>query len=599
MEKLKSKIGLLFLAALTFMLVAGCSGFTGDVTVKTSDKCVLSISVDGYENLSSKSAQRTILPDDYASGHAFQKITLQGKSSRGEVLAETEITFTAGKGSIDLAYDVWELTLTAYDSFDGTVVPVLQGRAYVDLSKGGSEVQFTLKTDSLTTPGAVEVNANYTDTNKLVSRYVIGIYDFLTGEAVGTPVSEDIASPDTTGTAELLIASVAPGTYTLKVELYRKLIDDTYKVIGTYSEIIVVAPGRTTTKTFTIPDIIMKKPAAPEGLTAELVKDSEKDGKYNVLVKWQDKSVNEENFVLTIKSYADKDDTTGTVYKILGAETDLGADKEKFFESDMYVSGSLMNSSETCVIKLPTGKLFDISIQAQNFVGESEECVRETTGTPETGNTLFGTEKINRVMFVYNLDGGVLKTDASTAYTGQSLVEYDIYKGVDLSLKEIEAHDSGNYPTLIKNNHPFTKWVYSESSKPTPALGVTTTDFNNVYVKASYNQTYIISYSIPGFEDLDETLVSAVYGAGNTDCKNGSVIATGNPDITFKVDSTDYDQIKVKIDGTEKGMDNGGANTVVISAKDIATGTHTIEVIAHRSSDDQWYSTVFAITIER
>ena len=47
----------------------------------------------------------------------------------------------------------------------------------------------------------------------------------------------------------------------------------------------------------------MKKPTAPTDLKAYLVNDSEKDEYYNLKLVWEDTSLNEENFVLTIHEY--------------------------------------------------------------------------------------------------------------------------------------------------------------------------------------------------------------------------------------------------------------------------------------------------------
>ena len=105
------------LAAAALMLFAGCSNLGDDATVSGEDgKVVLTIGIDGYQDSVSRSASRTINPETVTDA-AFSKITIKGDSESYDSMAEEDLTFESdGTAEIELTYDVWYLTLTAYNS---------------------------------------------------------------------------------------------------------------------------------------------------------------------------------------------------------------------------------------------------------------------------------------------------------------------------------------------------------------------------------------------------------------------------------------------------------------------------------------------------
>ena len=194
------------------------------------------------------------------------------------------------------------------------------------------------------------------------------------------------------------VSNVKPGRYNFRI--YFKNADGTN--IGTWGDIVVIAPGRTTSDTIPLGDILMKKPKVPTALSAYYLNGSESGNYYNALITWTRDSVhNEEYFELTINDVTSATDT----YKIFTNENVAADKKEIFFESTSRVDGTLAAGSEYCIVKLPIGKKFEISIKAVNFLGASTAKTRDSAtaasaitlanGDPVPANTAYGDEAIN------------------------------------------------------------------------------------------------------------------------------------------------------------------------------------------------------------
>ena len=118
------------MAAAVLVLFAGCSNLSNATVSGTPEKAVIQIGIDNSVDYGTKSA-RTINPVAIASNTApdtFGKITLSGTSEKGYELkdvddnTEVELSFTDGKAKIGLEYDVWYLTMKAYDKTDNTKI---------------------------------------------------------------------------------------------------------------------------------------------------------------------------------------------------------------------------------------------------------------------------------------------------------------------------------------------------------------------------------------------------------------------------------------------------------------------------------------------
>ena len=619
------KISNFFVTLFAFAIMfVGCADLDLNSTYvdnKNSEKAILTIDIKG-DTL----AARTVLPNAWDGAALFYKI--EGKSARGNTLTPTKPTVEGAKLKIALEYDKWELTLTAYKDEECTL-PVLKGYGTGDLTNGASEISFELKPYDITTVGTLNLGGTYTDSEGTVKKYRMALIDYETGEELTTPAAvEGTKSPFAFGTFN----DIAPGTYLFEIRFYNGEEIASAKQIGYYSDLVIVDPGNTTEKTdIAIGDIIMKKPSSPTNLKAFRVENSDDGDYYNVKLTWDDNSTNEENFVLTIREY----DSTGTEidfdavadgiqpYAVLG---------DDFWTRNVRVSGSLLPSNEECVIKLPTGRLFEIEIAAENAVGLSDSddaidgdqpCARvDASSDILAGHEGYdATNKIARTKITYNLDGGTLKF-ASTTYNG-TYTEYKTYEGGNINLITPDTTGDPDYvptddaPSLIKNDQPFQKWVAEDGEGTRAGVDgddatkvIATIGFANLVVTANYNATYIINYTIPGHEDLAENRVTATSDAG--DCINGTVdVEAGNKDIEFTLTATEtdkptYSSLTVKMtsaSGLVRTLSDvtvsGNEFTCTINTVELDSGLYTVNVIAHDAEANQDYSYTFGITVSR
>ena len=574
------------------MFLVGCANIEGNGTYidnTVGEKCELSIMLG--------SGVRSILPEEFNGSDLFY--TLEGKSVRGNILPLTTLNFDpiTNEAKIPLEYDTWELTLIAYKDAEHTL-PVLKGFRVVDLTNGETLIHFDLKTYDLITLGEIALSGNFVDEEDAVTKYVMTLKNFET-DAI---IEERPVEHTGTGAGEYPFTfakqNLLPGTYLFAVKFIKETTKDGNTVedqIGYWSEIVVVDAGNDTTKDDILIDVIMRKPSVPTDLQALLIEDSKSKDRYNVKLTWTDTSDNEENFVITVKEYADTTDAEGTVYTLLD---------ETFIENDIRVSGSLLAGNETCTITLPTGRLFEVVIQAENSIGISEECVR-VDATDTTGFIGYkASNKINLMNITYDLDRGQLQLSGDLTKTGEYL-EYHIYKGTDITLLEIKDPLGAEYPKLTKNNNPWLRWATPED----PNTPVTVATFKNVYVKAIYDQTFIISYTIKGYEDLAAARVIATYDdtatpgvIETTEAKNAKIARNTKKDITIGIkaaagNETKYSKFKLYIDDKKVTENDTMEYTVSTTDMELDIGTHTVMVCAYDETIDQWFSHIFAITI--
>ena len=571
------------------MLLVGCANIEGNGTYidnTVGEKCELSIMLG--------SGVRSILPEEFNGPDLFY--TLEGKSVRGNILPVTTLNFDpiTNEAKIPLEYDTWELTLIAYKDAEHTL-PVLKGFRVVDLTNGETLIHFDLKTYDLTTLGEIALSGNFVDEEDAVTKYVMTLKNFETDAIIEERPVEHTGN----GTEEYPFTfakqNLLPGTYLFAVKFIKETTKDGNSIeeqIGYWSEIVVVDAGNDTTKDDIVIDVIMRKPSVPTDLQALLIEDSKSKDTYDVKLTWTDTSDNEESFVITVKEYADTTDLVGTEYRLLD---------ETFIENDIRVSGSLLAGNETCTITLPTGRLFEVVIQAENSIGISEECVR-VDATDTTGFIGYkASNKINLMNITYNLNGGKLDLAADLSKSNE-YVEYYIYEGTNIPLLEIKDPEGAAYPKLTRNNNPWLRWATPED----PNTPVTTATFKNVYVKAIYDQTFIISYSIEGYA---RERVIATYDDATTqgtvetiEAKNVKIDRSTEKLITIGIKAaatgeTEYSKFKLKIDQNTITENETMEFTISTTDESLTLGTHTVMVCAYDETIDQWFSHIFAITI--
>jgi len=621
-----------FVTAAALLLMAGCSNIAADdATVSglsNKGKSTIKLSIDGGEGSVARSVSRMINPDAFLPNESFDKILLTGVSEYQDILRESNTTeginltsaLSSGSAEVTLETCVWYLTLSAYKGTGADEKLVLQGRKRVDLNTWdfSQNLVFALSSEGLTTQGGVALKLNFA--NGVVTTDVASakafLYDISTGVCIDSqPATFEENTKNFTYTKD----GLNPGRYSFAVEYYNS--DNTK--IGVWGDIVAVAPGRTTSKTgdgaLTVPDVLAKRPDAPTNFHAYRVNNSETDnGYYNVLFTWtRGNKKNEENFILTINQYENATATTSTTYKIYGIEQNTTDKKEVFFESADRVAGRLNATEESCIIRLPTGILFDATIQAHNFVGYSDanstdagyqpttrtEASAAASGTLPEGdtipeNTAFGEEKINRAKIVFNLNGGAYRVTGQSPVTG-SVVKYTSYSGTAATLASLFNATAEN---LLNGVRPFLGWVSATSG----GSAVTTCTYENLTVYANYDEVSLgIEYEI-AVENWGTIAVTASATApGNSgtvtwDAENKilTIDATSNPDITFSVSDTGVTEIGYNIDNGEFGEERNGTSIVFTKTNKLKAQKHTV-VVAAKKADGKWYGDVIYVDLKR
>ena len=587
---------------LLVLFAASCSNglLSTAYNSQTNDngKCLVSFSITNFASNS-----RTILPSDPTEG-MIAKYKISGTSGRGETYTDDELLPTEDKVMV-LSYALWDLTLEAYDTNDKLI---LKGRTIQDLSNGASApITFTLSEKGVDTKGDVTLSGTYADLTPSVVDYTIsGLYDIHTGELVTgtTEKQEETAGNFSYSTTTL---TLAPGEYIFKVQLMGYGEDsaiggDDDVQYGVWSDVVKVAPGRTTEKTdIVIPQSVLGSlPTNPAGLMAYLVDGSENnDETYKVNLKWTDNSNNETHFLIKVYEYSDKDtkiDAVVAEYQVLSSITETQID-------------------------LKLGKLYDVTIEAVNRLGSSAVVDRDTATAAETGETAYEfasddtNYRINRFKITYDLDGG--SYDNGTITTQNNVVDYHTFSATPVTLPQ----NGVNSITIKNGENPLQNWVKSDdSSAVTDADGVTAgiqyDGFENLSVTAVYDLSYEFNVTLPEYAkyELPADNITVTFG-GAVQTITGNAIAdafdvsTGNKDIVLTIAETnatdatiEYDEFKVILVGGNKTsslpIDLNG-NTYKINTKNLDSANYIMVVIAKAKDTNDWYSYSFSFTIAR
>ena len=612
-------------AALAFFI--GCAnsvGSSSDGTV-TGDGAATRMLTISAGNSSSSRYARTMLPV-VASDLTGYTVRLTGTSARGthvtdgtnEYIDLTSSLQAAGATAmVELAATYWELTLTAYNTAGDAV---LVGHENVDLTNGVQTITFIMSAGNLTTPGTVKIAGTYVF-HEGVAKYSVGLYSRSTGIAVTGYEESDNAvpapAPADGATADFSFDKSAgmtcpPGEY----DFVFKLLDSNDRVLARYTDLIIVDPGVcTTVSPLAIPDLFVA-PVKPSNFVAEWVEASasqtDTDNFYKVRFSWADNSTNETHFVIRLAEY----DTAGTE---IAHQTFPVADSDETASPvstslARLVSGSLNANStatDSCVLELPTGRLFDAKIQAVaarngvNYPSASVERVNVVSAN-DGYKGYAADKKINLVHRTYNLSEGTLSlasaTDAATLVTGM-YHQFKIYEGTNIPVLAIgtNATDNQLVKTVGSNNYPFKHWknaagvVVDATNAPVGCVDATFT--------AVFNTESTIGFEIPGYTryelaaakvSVTSTPATAVTGTPADDTVTVANSASG---LTVTIDDAEhtYQSYQFYLDGELIG--NGAENSVTINPSELGAGNYQFTAIGIRNSSEA-YSCPFMIAIE-
>ncbi|MCI6442556.1 hypothetical protein [Treponema sp.] len=362
--------------------------------------------------------------------------------------------------------------------------------------------------------------------------------------------------------------AIDPGTYTYKVVFYT----GTDTKVGLWSDILLIAPGNTTKKTVNIPYVIKEKPDSPANLCAYYVNDTETNGYYNVKLTWEDKSSNEEYYVITINEY-DSYSANAVLYKELGIIEKTATNKEVFVSSQEYVSGSILANNTEVELKLPTGKLFDVSIKAVNFAYSSDEVTRTVVPTETAGCTaVAANDKITKTMITYNFPGKTCTIDSNTYFN--SYTEYKSWK-----------NDTTEF-TLLDSTLIYECKGWTETTSETAPVVTDYESYRNKNFYAKFNADSNIDYTIEGFQSGFKDGELTITKAGGSTISNGDTI--GNTDEIKVNVSGDYENFLVKVNNHTYQGSIGGTGITFTGTQIKVTGNTAISIIAKIKNSDKF-----------
>lgn len=578
------------LLAVSMFVLVGCNFNNIQGTIDGLYDDVLTVTIDTDCTQQGLSA-RYIAPDNWDKDNDVMNMDLylSGVSRNGKTITGTDplVKGADEKYRIDLTYDLWDLTLSAHTTFEGSDVEVLKGSTTVDLRNGSKTIKFRLTTDGLNGNGGINISGSYTDASDAAKKIVISLLDFNTGAKIKT--SNDIAAVPGK-TFSYANNEIPAGEYTLEI----KFKNDADVVIGYWSDTIRVAPGKITEKTTINCGALNTIPAAPANLKVTNIPNSDDNaGYYNVKLEWEDKSTNEDSFLIYVYEYETWGTKPAAPTVILGtkngAELTPSTDEVIFLENSMRVSGNLLAGHTTVDLKLQTGKIYDFEISARNIIGESDKVARVAT----TDYAAPDTENVARTKITYYLNGGTLNLNGEN-YNG-TYIEFKKYAGTDIPLLTIAAP-----VTLINNGKAFTKWT--DTFKGTNEV-TTTTGAANCTVWAQYLTDNEIDFDVESFENkLDTTKVSVT--VNDVDVKNQSVAVTADTVIKFTItpdlgDGVVCDEFMIRINGVPVTAKMATETWDWDNVQDYDSVTYSIEVLAKPSSSNRWHSDQFLITLTR
>ncbi|MCR5724494.1 MAG: hypothetical protein K6G80_05340 [Treponema sp.] len=670
--------GVSALAASALLLLAGCNNISGGEIAggsfkangSESDATTVTATIYGIESgaeLTKQVSNRTVLPTpqaiDTTGGLTY---ILEGTSTNGGVISAKKIAVSsgaaAGQGKVTIEFpdsSVWELTLTAYqNSADATDAghvqekeytdtsvspaatkyaynPVLTATTNVDLQAASPDIVFNMNVKGLETPGSVEISSTagftYTGNSVAITKYEISLRNIITGEIIQTTApaaatTGKVSVATETGTTHFTaddtsLANVAPGEYVLGVTFYNTYNGTDYQV-GFYSDLVVVAPGQTTTFTDIITGI-EEKPAAPLDFTADLVANSELNGTYLVQLNWVDNAKNESNYEVDLYEVTDaakatnltattiKEAANATKLATLGfaslySAEDAAANQIVDFKdgSLYYGAGSLFAGSQSATLKLETGKLYEVVIRAVKGASDaSDDVLRDASSTATVGYAA-GTNHINRVRLTYITAPYTITVGSDV---GQQYVTYDTYKGADIALLTTDDF-SLTYKGEAVSADNFKRWIDAQDGKSTK----TATDYKNITVLAEITldvEAVLNTYTYDA-TTLDESFVTVKRYTAAADTTGSAVTITGKK---ASVNATENERISVEVNSTVAANYTGYLialdGYVYTETKDctlylsrLSNGTHNILVAgkkADASGNETFYSYSFTLTVER
>lgn len=521
----------------TAFLLTSCGGITGTFEDQTNDTSPtvtetrnvnFTADSNGLFSFPTKSNSRTILPGEVETNnlvfYLVYKDTVNSQASTDPLFtkidfikSEQSTTGSVKRGSFSLPFTLSDYQFSLYavpkakandteikKVSDISSKSLFVGTANADL-RFNDEVTFHMKANSSSTgQGSINITLKHENNWPIPKGYKVTVGLYSVDDKTDTPQYP-------TGTAQDLIdatseqktmeskifqcttPAIPQGEYNLVVK-YNKINADGTTVEKTYeySEKVIILMNQTSTGTVIIPEILEKKPAAPDNFKAQFKdpKDSTKNS-YEVNFTWEDKSNNEREFIIDLLTL---DDATG--YLKLPAtddewnainQTPVSYNRATFDTADNKVNGSLNKGNTSATFYLELEKRYIARICASNDAGTSDWVYIKWQDNVTNDWQAFesSVQTINRFRITYNLNGGnfaAADADGGSVANPPALV---YYASQHTDTTNTPAASETHNVILSPDGITTQKWVTNIKGKDTieTATAITLTKEGNYFLK--------------------------------------------------------------------------------------------------------------------
>lgn len=590
-------------AVLLACALAACAQSAGDSddgtvsgTGSSAGSRRVSISVAGNGG-SRGGIAKTILPVTSSLLDDYDKIILTGSSAKGTYVngsaagIDLKGQFDAsGTANVDLDATYWELTLTAYKGDKAC----LRGVRAIDLTNGTANVEFTLRPGNIDGGnGTVNISGSFTSSASDIAgaaNYKVGLYYRNKKELTAVSGYEETAPVTTPSAFDFALDksgsyACPPGEYLFIFQL----LDAADNVITQYSDLVIVDSGLCTEKTglLIVDDDAV---AAPNDFEAWLVDGSQSGSSYQVTFTWDPSdSWNATNFVLQLTEVAaDGTPVTGKTQTFPAQFAGSGESSDV-----IYVSGSLIAGADSFTVRLPANHLYEATIKARSARGrESAVTARTAASGTKTGCTGFGTERINQLLRIFDLNGGSYTDGDGAAHTG-TFYDWNTYKDADIALLPTASVEK----TVGTNTYACTGWKNSAGTLVTAPAGFTGGSYTAVYPSNAVSATIVNRKDLAATE---VTLAPALSG-DKVHIAANETVGIEVADSTSPTRFTGYKVLFSPHNDTALTLlhyeSNGtGSFTYTIPASTFAPGSYDVYVVG-TGKDGNDYSYMFRVLV--
>lgn len=526
----------------TAFLLTSCGGITGTFEDQTNDtsptvteKRNVNFTADsnGLFSFPTKSNSRTILPGEVKTDtldfYLVYKDTVNSKADTVPAIkkidfikSEQSTTGSVKRGSFSLPFTLSDYQFSLYAVPTGALAAITDpsvsdistkslfvGTANADL-RFNDEVTFHMKANSSSNgKGSINITLKHENNWPIPKGYKVTVGLYNVDDKNDTPKYP-------TGTAEELIdatseekkmeskifqctttSAIDQGEYNLVVK-YNKINADGTTVEKTYeySEKVIILMNQMSTGTVIIPEILEKKPAAPDNFKAQFKdpKDSTKNS-YEVNFTWEDKSNNEREFIIDLLTLDDaigylKLPATDDEWNAIN-QTPVSYNRATFDTADNKVDGSLNKGNTSATFYLELEKRYIARICASNDAGKSDWVYLTWQDAVTNDWQAFesSVQTINRFRITYNLNGGnfaAADPDGGSVANPPALVYYaSQHTTFPETTPAVPAASTTHNVILSPDGITTQNWVTNIKGKDTieTATAITLTKEGNYFLK--------------------------------------------------------------------------------------------------------------------